>query len=155
MKEKKNLIVIIAVVALLLLFGAYFLFRADLDYTEEEEDVRQAKVSLLTEPHLFLAGTDGTPGPRNEGEAVTQFNPGDLLGLSGRYEVEEQTFLQLDLVDEEGNIIDRGFISPSRIRNDGGHSMCCAQVPDSPGEYNLRLFVEGITIHNLTFEVLD
>lgn len=110
----------------------------------------------ITSAHLekFPAGTEIGPGV--QGTVTTTFKKTDLMGLSGEAVITGATgkaTLTFQILDANGEIV-QGGAQGMEIKGSGGFGMCCINVPQTIGEYNLKLFLDGKEAKTLTFEVV-
>jgi len=165
--NNKKLIILIVVLVLIIIGGlVYFLAAGDLtidrendeDVEDVEEVEEQTEIDMTREPHLFLAGTGGELGARNENQAVSEFDPGDYLGVSGQYEVREEGRMWGNLLDRNEGMITEEALPPFTAHvteGPGGFSMCCAAVPNRANSYHIEVVLDGQRMDLLPFEVVE
>lgn len=157
----KNKKLIFALIALVVIVGAVYLL-AEGDVTVDPENgedvVEDSGLEMVREPHLFLAGTGGEIGQRDENEAVSEFNPGDYLGVSGEYMVEEEGRMWGNILDRNEGMEIEEALSPFTVNvteDSSGFSMCCAAVPGRENSYYIEIIFDGERVDLIPFEVAE
>lgn len=102
----------------------------------------------------FAAGTQMGPGVK--GTTTTTFRKNDLMGISGEAVITGKTgkaTLTFQVLDENGKIIQGGG-QGMELKGSGGFGMCCINLPETPGKYTMKLFLDGKESKTISFEVV-
>ncbi len=154
-KRLKILFIVLMIVAILSI--AVFLFQRNIKEDDVKEEAIKKPPIEISRAHFFRAGTGNELGERDEEKEITQFNPGDYMGINGQYKINEETKIETSLLNENKEVITKRIL-PSftayENKEVSGFIMCCGGVPKRAGKYYIEIVIDEETVEALPFEVV-
>jgi hypothetical protein len=144
MKRKNNFIKIIVAIAVVLLGFIGFYFYQMNNFTG-------GIVSARFE--VFPEGTE--VGPNSVGMITDSFGFGNVVGVSGVSEVSKEVELTYKIFDSNDNPIESEWRGDKIKVSAGSFAFCCINVPQTSGEYTLKLFLNNRESKRVTFKVFS
>jgi uncharacterized protein YxeA len=144
---KKGILVLVIVILIVIVAGLVW-------YIINQGKTRELGGSLKQINSLYLekfpTGTEMKPGVK--GIEATSFTKGDIMGISGEATAPPKTMLSVKIFNKDGGVI-MGNGAGMELKGSGGFGMCCFEISDNPGEYTMKLYLDGQEAKSLIFEV--
>jgi len=143
--SNKILIIIVIILVLVAVGLAYYLV------FWQKEGISGEVTSVHLE--MFPEGTD--IGPGQKGTETSTFKKSDLMAISGEAKLRtEKSMLTFQILDEKGEMV-QGGAPGMELKASGGFGMCCIDLPNEVGKYNLKLFLDEKEAKIISFEVVE
>jgi hypothetical protein len=144
MKRKNNFVKIIVAVAVVLFGFIGFYFYQMNNFTG-------GIISAHFE--VFPEGTE--VGPNSVGMITDSFGFGNVVGVSGESDVSKEVGLTFKVFDSYGNQVESEWRGDKIKIREGSFGFCCISVPQTSGEYTLKLFLNNRESKRMTFKVFS
>lgn len=144
MKRKNNFVTIIIAVVIVLfgIVGFYFY---------QMNNFTGGIVSARFE--VFPEGTE--VGPNSVGMITDSFGFGNVVGVSGESDVNKEVELTYKIFDSDGNKVESEWRGDKIKISEGRFGFCCINVPQTSGEYELKLYLNNKESKRITFKVFS
>jgi hypothetical protein len=144
MKRKNNFVKIILAIIIVLfgIIGFYFY---------QLNNFTGGIVSARFE--VFPEGTE--VGPNSIGMITDSFGFGNVVGVSGISDASKEVELTYKIFDHEGNKVESEWRGDKIKINTGSFAFCCINVPQTSGEYTLKIYLNNRESKRMTFKVFS
>ena len=100
---------------------------------------------------VYPAGTE--IGPNTVGVMTNSFGFESIVGVSGESDVSKEVGLTFKIFDSDGKEVESKWRGDKIKVSAGSFAFCCMNVPQTSGEYTLKLFLNNRESKRITFKV--
>lgn len=154
----KKIIIALSAVAVLLIGsgGFYFFLNNEEEIKIENTETEELEKDIFNNIYMYRAEKRDDSFFRDADVQVSDFKAGDFVGVGGNYSTEESKNIKLDIVDSNGLVFKKNVLEVIiRREEDGNFDVCCSEVPDEAGGYQLNFKSDSKLIGNIPFSVVE
>lgn len=149
---RKTTIFLIICIIILLALLALILYTYYSDYKRAKESMADKILTVHLEK--FAPGTNIERNMR--GEEASVFKKGEWLGVFGTIQANKDSELTFKIFDLNENLIASNNQWKTEIKKGQGEfGMCCVEVPEAVGQYQINLYLNDNLMGVLNFSVTE